>query len=90
VLFIALMKVRAGTEEERILRRLHWEDPDGLHVVAEYWLHTNNPQIILVFQAESYVPISQVISAWDDIFEITVFPAMTAEQGLDMARQMVE
>jgi hypothetical protein len=25
---------------------------------------------------------------WDDVFDLTVVPAMTAEQGLEMAKQM--
>ncbi|WP_028307895.1 DUF3303 domain-containing protein [Desulfitibacter alkalitolerans] len=90
MLFIALMKVRAGTEEERLLRRLHWENPEGFNVVAEYWLHSNNPHVVLIFEASSFAPIAQVTSAWDDIFDITIIPAATAEEGLELARKMLE
>jgi hypothetical protein len=27
--------------------------------------------------------------AWDDLFEIQAFPAVTADEGLEMLRQMV-
>ena len=89
MLFVALMKVKAGTEEERMMRRLQWESPEGFKVVAEYWLHTHDPQVVVVFESESFVPIAQMTSAWDDVFDITVIPAITAEDGLEMGKQMM-
>ncbi len=32
-------------------------------------------------------PFGQIRMDWGDMFEIEVFPVVTAEQGLEMARQ---
>jgi len=40
MLFTALLKVKAGTVVERTTHRLEWQYPDGVTVVAEYWLQT--------------------------------------------------
>ena len=88
MLFVALCKVKAGTSKERTARRMEWQVPPGAKPVAEYWLQTPNPQVINVFEADSVAPIMAAISAWDDVFEISVYPAVTAEEGLKLAQQM--
>jgi len=90
MLFVALMKVRAGTEEERLTRRLQWQYPAEMCVLAEYWLNTTDPQIITIFEADSFAPMSQVTSSWDDVYDITITPAVTAEEGIKQAREMME
>jgi len=90
MLFVALSKVKGGTNKERTARRIEWKYPEGMHLVAEYWLQTENPSVITVAEADSIVPIMAAIAAWDDLFEITVFPAITAEEGLEFAKQMMQ
>jgi hypothetical protein len=29
-----------------------------------------------------------VFGGWDDVFDITIFPAITAEEGLELLKQM--
>lgn len=90
MLFVALFKVAAGTEEERVARRLQWQYPEGMRYVAEYWLQTPEPNVIAIFEADRIEPIIQAGNAWSDVFNINVFPATTAEKGMEMARQMME
>ena len=90
MLFVALAKVRAGTRQERIARRLEWQYPEGARLVAEYWLQIDDPQIISVLEADSVAPLMAAVSAWDDVFELTVVPAITAEEGLQLAMQKVQ
>ena len=87
MLFVALCNVKAGTARERTVRRAEWQMPPGAKLVAEYWLQTPNPQVINVFEADSCAPIMAAISAWDDVLDITVVPAVTAEEGLALAKQ---
>ncbi len=89
MLFVALGKVKAGTRQSRTARRLEWQYPDGARLVAEYWLQTDDPQVIAVFETDSPAPIFAALAAWDDVYEMTVIPAVTAEEGLQMARQMM-
>ena len=60
-------------------RRMEWQPPDGLRVVAEYWLQTTDPVVICIAEAASVGPIMAAIADWDDVFDWTVFPAVTAE-----------
>jgi hypothetical protein len=88
VLFVALLGSRAGgTFQEGVSRRLQWEYPEGVRVLGEYWLETEAPRVIAVMEAESMDAFGQIRMDWGDMFEIDVFPAMTGEQGMEMARQ---
>jgi len=88
MLFVALLKVSGGTEEERISRRMAWQYPEGTRPVAEYWLQ-GEPNVISVFEADSNAAIMALTMAWSDLFDITVVPAVTSEQGLELAKQMM-
>jgi len=88
MLFVALLKTRPGnTFQEGVARRLQWQYPEGANVLAEYWLETESPRVVAVIEAESMDPFGQIRVDWGDMFEIEVFPSVTAEQGLDLARQ---
>ena len=88
MLFVSLGSVRAGTDRERIARRVQWSYPPGMKLIAEYWLQTDNPKIIIVVEADDCAPMMAAVSAWDDVFSWTVVPAVTAEQGLEIAKKM--
>ena len=88
MLFVTLGKVRAATTKERVARRMQWSYPEGTRVIAEYWLQIPDPQIIVITESDSIVPIMAATSAWDDVFSFTVVPAVTAEQGLEIAKSM--
>lgn len=88
MLFVALLTTKSGnTFQEGVTRRLQWDYPEGLRVLSEYWLETESPRVIAVVEAESMAPFGQIRMDWGDLFEIEVFPALTAEQGMDLARQ---
>ena len=71
MLFVALFTTRGGgTFQEGTARRLQWQVPEGVNVLAEYWLETEAPRVVVIFEAQ-----------------IEVFPAVTGEQGMEMARQ---
>ena len=90
MLFVSLLKVKSGTMKERIPRRVGWQHPDGMRPVAEYWLQTSDPAVISVAEADSIAPIMAAVAQWDDVFDITVIPAVTAEEGLQLAQQMMQ
>jgi hypothetical protein len=88
MLFVALLNTRPGnTFQEGIARRMQWDYPEGANVVAEYWLETEAPRVVAVVEAQSMAPFGQIRMEWGDMFEIEVLPALTGEQGLEMARQ---
>lgn len=89
MLFVTLCKQRAGTTKERVARRVQWQYPAGMNVIGEYWLQTTDPVVIVVAEAESITPIMTAMAEWDDVFDMTVVPAVTAQQGLELAKQMM-
>ena len=89
MLFVALLTVTGGTDEERIARRAQWEYPEGTRMVAEYWLQGTDPTVISVFETDSNEAIFALTVAWSDVFDINVVPAVTSEQGLALAAQMM-
>jgi hypothetical protein len=89
MLFVALLKSKAGTMKERIERRARWQYPEGMKPIAEYWLQTADPDVVAIFEADSVAPIMATLGEWGDVFEICVYPAITAEDGLELAKQMM-
>ena len=90
MLYIALLKPTASTPIERIGRRLQWDYPEGIKLVAEYWLQAADPDVVSIFEADSVAPIMAVTAEWGDVFDITVVPAVTLEEGVALAQQMMQ
>jgi len=89
MLFVVVGKPKAASSgKERIARRMSWEYPAGMRVIAEYWPMSTEIAVITVAEADSVPSIMTAIVDWDDVFDLTVLPAMTAEQGLELAGQM--
>lgn len=88
MLFVLLLETKPGTTfQEGGTRRLQWQYPEGMEVLAEYWLETDSPRVVSIVEAESMAPFGAIRMHWGDLFEIDVFPAVTAEQGMEMVRQ---
>jgi hypothetical protein len=87
MVFVTLCKVRSGTSKERTARRLDYQYPEGLRVLGEWWLQSPDPEVILISEADSVAPMLAARAAWDDVFDITILPAVTAEEGMAIARQ---
>ena len=88
MLCITLMKPKPNSSiVQRRERRLQWQYPEGMKVLAEYWLATSDPAVITIAEADDAGVIRKAMEQWDDVFDYNVFPAITAEQGLAAARR---
>lgn len=90
MLLVVLMSAKGGTRKERTARRLEWKYPEGARLLGEYWLQADDPNVISIVETESLAPVTASLSAWDDLFSFTVIPAVTAEEGLQFAKQMMQ
>ena len=89
MLFVALMRLREGKLQPGMAQRMQWEIPEGVNMVGEYWLTTNDPKVISIFEADSPDPIMQVQTVWDDIFDMEIFSAVTAEEGMAWVKKLM-
>ncbi len=86
MLFVGIMKNRRPFAEI-VPRRLDYRLPEGMEAVAEYWVEPDT--VVLVFETDSNAAITALTSAWDDVFEMTIAPAMTAQDGIALAKEMM-
>jgi len=84
--FVALLRFRpsvpAAERDAALMRRAGWQYPDGLKVISEYWPLSGEYQVVTVFSTETIAPIMEVEFEWDDVFDMTVTPAVSADEGL--------
>ena len=84
--FVALLKFRsslsAAEADAGLGRRAAWKYPEGIQVIAEYWPLSSAVQVVSILAAESIEKIMEVVFEWNDIFDIDVYPAVSAEEGL--------
>jgi hypothetical protein len=50
-------------------------------------LQTPDPQVVVVGKADHIGQLWAVFAGWDDVFDITVYPAVDAAEGLELAKQ---
>ena len=79
-----------STAKERIARRAKWQYPPGLKVLAEYWPQGSDIVVINVVESDNVGLLMAALSDWDDLMQITVVPAVTAEDGLKLAANMLK
>ena len=78
MLFVALYSPKPGTTPTQSLeRRMKWNPPEGMKKIAEFWLANSLPHIIV-----TNMP-------WADLMNFSVYPAVTSEDGLKLAQQMM-
>jgi hypothetical protein len=84
--YVARLTFRsASSAEERdaaLMRRASWKYPAGIQVVAEYWPLADDVQVVAIFSAEDVGAIWELVAEWDDVFDVDVSPAVSAEEGL--------
>ena len=90
MLFVALLKAHPGNAQERSQRRVEWELPEGIKVKGEYWLQAADPAVVVVFEANHISELWALFNPWNDFFEISVYPAVSADEGLEMLKQAVQ
>ncbi len=81
MVFITLCRVRSRHLEgaHRPPPRLRY--PEGMRVLGEWWLQTPDPEVILITEANSAAPMLAARAAWDDVFDITILPAVRPKKG---------
>ncbi len=88
MLFVTIMKARDGAHRREIMeRRLNWQMPPGVKTLSEYWVVGDDPSCILITESDDEVTSFATVSEWSDLFEMHVYPVITAEAGMERMRQ---
>jgi hypothetical protein len=90
MLFVALLKALPGFIQQRVDQRLEWEQPEGTKVVGEYWLQTADPAVVVVCEATHISQLWALFNPWNNFFDISIYPAVSAEEGMALLKQMAQ
>lgn len=74
--------VAAAEREAALMRRVSWEYPAGIRPIAEYWPLAADVQVVSIFSTDDIAAIWELDAEWNDVFDIDVVPAISAEEGL--------
>ncbi len=84
--FVMLLKWKQGlTREQRdaaLINRAGWKYPSGVKLIGEYWLSADDPAVVSIFQTDDYAGLMEIGFSWGDTFDISITPAISAEEGL--------
>lgn len=84
--YVALLRFRSsvsGAERDAaLMRRAAWQYPSGIGVIAEYWPLASDVQVVTIFSADDFAAVMEVVFQWNDVFDIDVHPAVSADDGL--------
>ena len=72
----------AQDRDAALARRASWKYPAGIQVLAEYWPLADDLQVVAIFSADDIGPVWELVAEWDDVFDVDVSPAVSAEEGL--------
>jgi hypothetical protein len=81
-----LLRWKQGLAREQrdgaLMHRAGWNYPAGVEVIAEYWPAAEDPAVVSIFRTTDFSALMEIESTWGDVFDVTVFPAVSAEEGL--------
>ena len=84
--YVMLLRWKQGLSRDQrdgaLAHRAGWNYPAGAHVIAEYWPAAEDPAVVSIFRTEDFAALMEIEFTWGDTFDITVFPAVSAEDGL--------
>jgi hypothetical protein len=96
MLYAFVANYKPGITEEQqdrgLARRVQWKYPTGVKAVAEFWamgVSPGGPLVYSVFEADDITAIWRLVADWNDIFDITIVPVVTVEQGLKIGPEVL-
>ena len=74
------------TEEQTINKRIY---EFGYRHFRMPWELGPRQELVGLVESGRIAPIMAISTEWGDVLDITVVPAVTAEEGLELAKQMM-
>jgi hypothetical protein len=90
--YVALLSFRPSVSgagrDAALIRRAGWQYPAGDTLIAEYWPLAADLQVISILSSDDIAAIMEVIFQRNDVFDVAVHPAVSAEQGLQLGAEV--
>ena len=90
--YVALLSFRPSVDgaarDAALMRRAAYTYPDGINVIAEYWPIGGPPQVVSIINTEDTAAMMQLLFEWSDVFDITILPAVSADDGLKIGPEV--
>jgi hypothetical protein len=90
--YVGILKFRksvGGAERDAaLMRRAGWRYPEGVKVVAEYWPMAGDVQVVTIFSTDSAASVMELYMEWEDVFDIDIHPALSADEGLKIGPEV--
>jgi hypothetical protein len=91
--YVMMLKWKQGITREQadgaLIRRAGWQYPDGVTLIDEHWLATDDPVVVSTFTAEDFAPLMEIQMTWGDVFDVTITPAIGYEEGLKIGPEVM-
>lgn len=91
--YVMLLRWKQGLSRDQrdgaLVRRAGWKYPLGVDLVAEYWPATEDPAVVSIFRTEDFRALMEIDLTWGDVFDVTTFPAVSAEEGLKIGPEVM-
>ena len=90
--YVALLTFRptvdGASRDAALMRRAAYVYPDAITVVAEYWPISATPNVVSIMRTDDVAAMMQLYFEWSDVFDITVLPAVSADDGLKIGPEV--
>ena len=90
--YVGILKFRSGVSasdrDAALMRRAAWQYPSGVHAIAEYWPLADDVQVVTVFSSDSVASLMELYFEWEDVFDVNIMPAVSAEEGLKVGPEV--
>jgi hypothetical protein len=84
--YVATLRFRSTTtgaeRDAALMRRSGWQYPAGVKVISEYWPFAAEMTVVSIFSTDDIAAIMEFELEWSDVFDIDVYPAVSADEGL--------
>jgi len=89
VAFLTLRtSVPAAERDGALARRVGWQYPPGVQVIAEYWPMASSVQVVTIFSTDDPATLMQLTFDWNDVFDIDIHPAVSADEGIRLGPEV--
>jgi len=90
--YVAFLRFRpsvsAAERDAALQRRASWQYPDAIKLIAEYWPLSADIHVVSVISTQDFAGLMELTFEWNDVFDISVHPAVGAEQGLQIGGEV--